>query len=415
MKRLFKQLLALSLILSLMLSLIGCEYLLSFLNKDDDTSDDGNNDAGNNDTKKDPYPYVVTYATDYANIKNVIFIIGDGMGSAHLDAGELYSGTNFDFRDNLNMLLSDTNSLDADTNEPTDTTDSAAAATAMATGVLTYNKRISMDSSFNEFRTILDIAKAVGKSTAVVTTDKLSGATPAAFTAHTLARSLDNEIIKTQATSGVDLLIGQYDSSYDKYESTITKNYNYVKTFDKEAILASSAEDTMCLFNMEKATDDSVSLKDATDLALNYLMDDTDGFVIMIEQAHIDKYSSDKDIDGAAKAAVSLNETVEYVLSFASGRDDTAVIITADHETGGLKVDSDPTKYEATCEKDGEVLFSYEYTTSNHTNANVPIYYYGFGAKPELFSTYSSSEKIKNNEVFLLMKDLVLHSKLVTE
>ena len=201
-----------------MLSLIGCEYLLSFLNKDDDTSDDGNNDAGNNDTKKDPYPYVVTYATDYANIKNVIFIIGDGMGSAHLDAGELYSGTNFDFRDNLNMLLSDTNSLDADTNEPTDTTDSAAAATAMATGVLTYNKRISMDSSFNEFRTILDIAKAVGKSTAVVTTDKLSGATPAAFTAHTLARSLDNEIIKTQATSGVDLLIGQYDSSYDKYE-----------------------------------------------------------------------------------------------------------------------------------------------------------------------------------------------------
>ena len=415
MKRLFKQLLALSLILALSLSLFGCEYHLSFLNKDDDTSGEGTNNNGTSYVPKDPYPYVVTYVTDYSNIKNVIFIIGDGMGMAHLDAGELYSGTNFDFRDSFTMLLSDTNSLDPDTNEPTDTTDSAASATAMATGVLTYDKRISMDSNYTELRTILDIAKSVGKSTAVVTTDALFGATPAAFTAHTLNRNLEREIIKSQAESGVDLLIGQYDELYDSYESNITKNYNYVKSFDKEAILASRTEDTMCLFNMEKSTADSVSLKDATDLAINYLVDDTDGFVMMIEQAHIDKKSHNKDIDGAAKAAASLNETVEYVLSFASGRDDTAVIITADHETGGLKVDADPEKYEATYEKDGEVLFSYEYTTSNHTNANVPVYYYGFGAKPELFSTYSSSEKIKNNELFLLMKDLVLHSKIVTE
>lgn len=409
MKRLFKQLLALTLILSLLLSFAGCK-------KDDkDDSGDDKTNSGSAYTPKDPYPYVVTYATDYANIKNVILIIGDGMGTEHLDAGELYSGTNFDFRDSFEMLFSDTNSLDPDTNLPSDTTDSAAAATAMATGVLTYDKRIAMDSSFNEIRTILDVAKAVGKSTAVVTTDTLAGATPAAFTAHTLNRNLENEIIKTQAVSEVDLLIGQYDSAYDKYESTITKNYNYVKTFNKDAILASRTEDTMCLFNMEKSTDDSVSLKDATDLALNYLIDDADGFVIMIEQAHIDKRSHDKDVDGAAKAAASLNETVEYVLSFASERNDTAVIVTADHETGGLQVDADPEKYEATYVKDGEVLFSYEYATSNHTNANVPVYYYGFGLKPELFSTYSSAEKIKNSEIFLLMKDLVLHSKIVTE
>lgn len=406
MKRLLKQLLVFALILSLALSLIGCNAG----NKDDESTNNSNTNQ-----PKDPYPYVVSYVTDYSNIKNVIFIIGDGMGSAHLDAGELYSGTNFDFRDELNMIFSETNSLDPDTNEPTVTTDSAAAATAMATGVLTYNKVISTDSSFKEFRTILDMAKAVGKSTAVVTTDKLSGATPAAFTAHTLNRGLDNEIIKTQATSGVDLLIGQYDDSYDKYETTITKNYNYVKNFDKESILASSNEDTMCLFNMEKSTDDSVSLKDATDLALNYLMNDTDGFVVMIEQAHIDKHSSNQDIEATAKASASLNETVEYVLSFASQRNDTAVIVTADHETGGLKIDADPTKYEATCVKNDEVLFSYEYTTTNHTNVAVPLYYYGFGTKPELFSTYSSAEKIKNNEIFLLLRDLVLHSKMVTE
>lgn len=407
MKSLFKRLLALSLAFALIISLVGC----NFFNKDD--NDNTNNSTGGQN--KEPKPYTVTYVTDYENIKNVIFIIGDGMGEEQLDAGELAYGKNFSFRDSMNLVFSDTNSLDTDTDEATETTDSAAGATALSTGVLTYNKRVAMDSKFNEFTTILDIAKSVGKSTAVVTTDYLSGATPSGFSAHTLNRNLEREIIRSQITSGVDLLIGQYDATYDEYESQIKEKYNYVKTFDKDSILASKEGDSLCLFNIEKAAADSIELKDATDLAVDYLKDDSDGFVLVIEQAHIDKKCHDNDLASAAKAANSLNDTVEYVLNFASQRNDTAVIITADHETGGLQVSEDSSEYKNVFTNDDGTEFSYQFSTTNHTKTLVPCYYTGFCAKPELFSTFSSSEKLKNNEIFFIVKDLILHSKMVAE
>ncbi len=406
MKKIFKHFIALSLVFALLFSLVGCDFK-SLLG--------GETTGGSNDTQKELKPYTVTYVTDYEKIKNVIFIIGDGMGDVQLDAGELAYDKEYTFRDTFSAISSETNSLDPDTNEATETTDSAAAATALATGVLTYNKRISMDSNFNEFTTFLDLAKSVGKSTAVVTTDYLSGATPAGFSAHTLARSLEIEIIKSQITSGVDLLIGQYDETYDKYEKQIKEKYNYVKTYDKEAILASKESDALCLFNIEKSTNDSIELKDATDLAINYLADDQDGFVLVIEQAHIDKKCSDNDFEAAAKASNSLNDTVEYVLNFASQRDDTAVIVTADHETGGLKVSSNPEEYENTSTSLNGTVFSYEFSTTNHTQTPVPFYFYGFGAKPERFTTYSSKEKLKNNEIFFIVKDLVMHSQMVEE
>ena len=412
MKTLFKRLVALSLILTFTLSLISCDL---FNKSNDDKNGDSSNSDNVQSVPKEPKPYVVTYVTDYENIKNVIFIIGDGMGEEQLDAGELMYGKEFTFRDSFNRIYSDTNSLNEDTDEASETTDSAAGATALATGVLTYNGRIAMDSQFNNFTTMLDIAKSVGKSTAVVTTDYLSGATPSGFSAHTLNRNLEREIIKSQITSGVDLLIGQYDATYDEYEEQIKEKYNYVKSFDKDAILSSKDSDSLCLFNIEKSAEDSIELKDATDLAVNYLKDDADGFVLVIEQAHIDKKCHDNNLEAAAKAANSLNDTVEYVLNFAKDRNDTAIIITADHETGGLDVSKDPTELKNTATATDGTEFSYKFSSKNHTKTNVPVYFSGFGAKPELFNTFSSSEKLKNNEIFFIVKDLILHSKLVTE
>lgn len=409
MKKILKNLLALSLVFALLFSFAGCDF---FGGQSDDETDDS---QSNVTTQKEKKPYTVAYATDYENIKNVIFIIGDGMGEEQLDAGELAYGKEFAFRDTFTRVFSDTNSLDSNTDEATKTTDSAAGATALATGVLTYNSRVAMDSSFNEFTTILDIAKTVGKSTAVVTTDYLSGATPAGFSAHTLNRNLEREIIKSQITSGIDLFIGQYDATYDEYEKEIKEKYNYVKTFDKDAILASKESDALCLFNIEKDADDSIELRDATDLAINYLEPDSDGFVLVIEQAHIDKKCHDNDLAAAAKAANSLNDTVEYVLNYAKQRNDTAIIITADHETGGLNVSADSTEYAEIFTTESGAEFSYEFSTSNHTNTPVPFYFTGFGAKTELFKTYSSAEKVKNNEIFFIVKDLILHGQMVEE
>jgi len=409
MKKLFRNLLALSLVFAILLSFAGCNLLKK-------PSDEGNNDNGAvTNPPKEKKPYTVTYVTDYENIKNIVFIIGDGMGEEQLDAGELTYDKEYAFRDSFTKLFSDTNSLDPNTDEPTKTTDSAAGATALATGILTYNNRVAIGSDFSEYTTVLDIAKSVGKSTAVVTTDYLSGATPSGFSAHTLNRNLEVEIIRSQINSGVDLLVGQYDATYDEYQDQIKEKYNYVKTFDKDAILASKDGDSLCLFNIEKEASDSIELKDATDLAIDYVKDDSDGFVLVIEQAHIDKKCHDNNFEAAAKAANSLNDTVEYVLSFASQRNDTAVIITADHETGGLNVSENPTEYENTVSSENGTEFSYEFSTTNHTKTPVPVYFTGFGAKPELFKTYSSAEKVKNNEIFFIVKDLILHSKMVEE
>ena len=405
MKSLTNRLVTLLLALALVFSFTGCLFPIN---------EDNDNNSGNNNEIKEPKPYTVAYVTDYSNIKNIIFIIGDGMGEEQLNAGELLAGSDFAFRDSFDLLYSATNSLDTNTDEPTETTDSAAGATAIATGYLTYNKKIAMGKTFSDvYDTFLDLAKSVGKSTAVVTTDYLSGATPAAFTAHSSNRSMTYDIIRSQAKSGVDLLIGQYESKYDECEKDITKNYNYCKEYDRDTILAKKNEDTLCLFNMEKATDDSVKLADATALAIDYVKDNENGFVLVVEQAHIDKNASDGNLEGTANAAISLNDTVELAIEFAKDRNDTAIIVTADHETGGLKTSADKDEYSEKLTSKLGTEFSYEFETTNHTNVDVPLYFTGFGVKSELLGTFSSEEKVKNSEIFLIVRDLILHGKMV--
>ena len=350
----------------------------------------------------------IDYAKDDGRIKNVILIIGDGMGEAQLDAGELAYSEEFAFRDELTKFYSNTNSLNTSTKEPTEVTDSAASATALASGILTYNKLAGKTPDNEDTVTLLDIASEAKKSTAVVTTDYLTGATPAGFTAHTLNRNLENEIIKSQIKSGVDLLIGQYYDLYDDYESSIKANYDYYTSYDEDKI--SKSEKALCLLDIEQDTENSVSLSKVTELAIDFLSKDKDGFVLVVEQAHIDKRCHNKDFEGAAEKAKSLNETVETALQFAKCRDDTAVIVTADHETCGLQVSADPTLYSTKFTTDTGAEISYSFTATSHTDTLVPVYTYGFEPVPEICPTYTSGEKIKNCEIFLIVKDLILYS-----
>ena len=164
---------------------------------------------------------------------------------------------------------------------------------------------------------------------------------------------------------------------------------------------------------MEKSTDDSVELKDAAALAIDYVKDNENGFVLVIEQAHIDKKASDGDFEGTAKASNSLNDTVELAMEFAKDRNDTAIIVTADHETGGLKTSTDANEYSEKFTSQIGTEFSYEFETTSHTQTNIPFYFTGFGVEAELLGTFSSEEKIKNSEMFLIVRDLILHGKMV--
>ena len=133
------------------------------------------------------------------NIKNVILLIGDGMGPNQIRAGELFKGEKLYMQGFPHKITVDTTSL-------TGVTDSAAAATALATGTLTVNGFVGKDLSGKDLETIVDIAKNKGKSTGVITTEELYGATPMSFSGHASSRSDTNTLIESTAkTSGVDL------------------------------------------------------------------------------------------------------------------------------------------------------------------------------------------------------------------
>ena len=339
-------------------------------------------------------------------IKNIILIIGDGMGLGHLKSGQLYDGKEYDFTQWQSVSIN-TAPLTYAGEISTDATDSAASATAMATGHLTVNKYLGMLTDGTELTTILDIASTMGKATGIVTTDSLLGATPSGFSAHSRSRAADSVVMNTQLDSGVNLLCGTVDSACTSMAQQIQeKGYAYCENY---ADLESTFGSNMAYWQLPMAgTEAEVDLADVSIDALNYLDQDTDGFVIMIEQAHIDKYCHDHQFLGSTQSVSNLNSTVEAVMNWLGDRTDTAVLITADHETGGLQV-SDQPEYPntevVTVNGESKTLY-YMFTAGAHTPANVVLFVHGVTAdftKSELYQ----EDTLKNTGIFYLMRDIL--------
>ena len=345
-------------------------------------------------------------------IKNVIIIIGDGMGANHITAGEYAFNKTFCFRE-WETIDVNTNSVTA-LGEPTVTTDSAASATALATGTLTINGYVGKNPDQEDLPTILDIAKQKGKKTGIVTTDYLDGATPGGFSGHAVSRTDGATITLSQMQSNIDLLVGHYREDYIPYYGLIADNgYTVLDDFSQFAS-NKNANKLYGLINLE-GNGGNVKLKEATDFALNYL-DNDNGFTLMIEQAHVDKFSHSNDFEGAVNMVNSLNDTVETVLSWIGDRKDTLVLITADHETGGLYIDADEDLYQNQYTSTSNTKFSYAWTSTNHTASFVKLFCYS----PILedlttLPTYNDLEDcIKNVDVFTLSKKYV-ENKLYAE
>lgn len=340
-------------------------------------------------------------------IKNVIYIIGDGMGKEHITAGELAYGELFDFT-SWKMASSNTNSLDSN-GCATVLTDSAASGTALATGVLTTNGMIGMNQQGEHVDTILDFAQSLGKSTGVLTTDQLFGATPGAFSGHVESRDNTARIITTQIQSGVNFLAGSTDSSCTKKQPMIKKNeYKYAESLE-DARGMMDAEKLYCQLDLEGNFhgDTAVKLADATSLALDFLSKDEDGFVLMIEQAHIDKYSHNNDFVGMIGMVKSLDETVDVVMQWIGDRTDTLVIITADHETGGLCVSSKENALANTyTTSDGTDIY-YSFHSGGHTDADVGMFMYGTSYDFSKLPFFHASHMVKNSDIPVMIKEIL--------
>jgi alkaline phosphatase len=162
-------------------------------------------------------------------------------------------------------------------------------------------------------------------------------------------------------------------------------------------------------FDLEGANA-TIELYEVVEKALIVLEKDQDGFVMMVEQAYIDKYSHNNEIEGTVESVKSLNQTVELIMQWIGMRTDTAVLITADHETGGLML----------CDNQEEIDDSwkllpnnssqyYKYTTGDHTRTPVGLFTYGITPRFEEFTTYKSSSLIKNIETNQIIKKAILN------
>ena len=260
--------------------------------------------------------------------ENFILLIGDGMGVNQTRIFEKMNNT-LPFGDGENIFygyylpnqgFSRTDSLSG-------TTDSAAGGTALSSGLKTINYYVGQDKNHQTVQSITELASTLGKSTAVMSTEDSTGATPAAFSAHANDRTDYDEILADQAA-----LTAQY--------GTIV-NCGLGDVYDVTEIEA------------------------AVTSTLDALDDNENGFFLMYEEAYIDKHCHSNMLPKTFYAVVRFNQVIALFMEYAFYNPNTFVLITADHETGGL-------------------TDNFKYTIGDHTSANVPVFAYGDGS--ELFA-----------------------------
>ena len=303
--------------------------------------------------------------------KNVILVVGDGTGLNQITASRLAIGGP-DHKLSIDQLphqgISLTHSFDDIY------TDSAAAATAWATGFKTKNKYLSINVEKKKLKTILEMLDSKGYLSGVVATSSVTHATPAAFYSHIDSRYKEIEIANQLVNSSVNISLGGGQEFFDLDElkkthhlltnkESLKKNFitskRIIGLFDKDGIVRSP---------------DKPSQREMTDFALEQLKNNKcSGFFLMTEGSQIDWAAHDNNIVKMIEEFKDFDETIMDLINFVTEDQETLLIITADHETGGLKILN---------QKNGFALI--QWGTGSHTSEPVGVYAYGPGA--ELFN-----------------------------
>lgn len=299
----------------------------------------------------------------------VILFIGDGMGFPHVIGGGIYAygaeGTLV-----METLPQQGRLLTASL---TGVTDSAAAGTALAAGIKTWNGVLGMDREFAPVTTILEEARARGLSVGVVTTDSLTGATPASFFAHTDSRGDSSEIVAQLVADPPDVVLGGGLSSLRTPFSLA--DVQFVETSTEFKAATPDGRPFVGLFAdgaLPYVVDgyvDQPTLAEMTAVALDVLDDDPDGFFLMVEGARIDHASHGNDDDAVHPETAAFDDAVAVATHWAEGLDLTpTIVVTADHECGGLEILGGGPP--------GTIPAS-DWRWGDHTNADVPVFAMG--------------------------------------
>lgn len=313
--------------------------------------------------------------------KNIILMIGDGMGVTQISAG-MYSNGN-----KLNLEQFPVIGLHKSYSSDNLVTDSAAGATAFSAGVKTYNGAIGVDPDTLPVVTILELAEAAGLPTGLVASCSITHATPASFISHNRYRKNYEEIAADFLKTEVDLLIGGGAKFFERREtdsrnlSTELRSRGYsVESFvniDMKDVRPSTDKNYFYLTSDTEPLPFSQGrdyLVPAAEMAPSFLQKrdkQNKGFFLMIEASQIDWGGHANKSDYIISEMIEFDNAIGKVLDFAKADGETLVIVTADHETGGYAI-----QYGSKMDSiDGA------FTSDYHTADLIPVFAYGPGAE----------------------------------
>ncbi|MBN2590229.1 MAG: alkaline phosphatase [Sedimentisphaerales bacterium] len=312
----------------------------------------------------------------HATPKNVIFMIGDGMGPEQVRAASFYvtgEPNQLSFSSFPYSALCTTHSANAAI------TDSAAAGTALATGQKVNNDVISMaiPGDKSDLETLLEYFKARGKMTGLVTTTYITHATPAAFGAHETSRTNYDQIgddyrLQTKPNVLIGAAAHVSKSEFENAGYTVVTGRADMLAIDPNATkylaVQIDSPDSSNYMPYEPYSGDLPHLTEMTVTALDILDNEPNGFFLMVEGGRIDHAGHDNLRDNIILETVEFSNSVQAVIDWAKGREDTLILVTADHETGGLHV----------TKNNGQgVMPTVSWSSTDHTATKVPVYAQG--------------------------------------
>ncbi len=301
--------------------------------------------------------------------KNIIFMIGDGMGPNQVNAAHDSVG-----RD-LYMETFPYKGTSSTANVYGQVTDSAAGGTALACGIKTANGRIGVDQNNNPVPNIREFFAERGKKTGLISTVSITDATPAAFGAHNASRTNQSQIAAEFIENGIDVILGGGGSNFSsalRNTATNEKGYTIISTksqlqsFNGNTKLLGLFQTGNFPYYVDGYPASTPTLAEMTSKAIEILSQNEEGFFLMVEGGAIDLAGHATNLPRNIGETLQFDEAVKVAKEFAEDDGNTLIIVTADHETGGLQKDGDG---------------SYRFTTGNHTGANVPVFAYGAGAE----------------------------------
>lgn len=319
--------------------------------------------------------------------KNLILYIGDGMGLSQITAAMTANRGRLNLEYFQYIGLAKTHSADRYI------TDSAAGATAMAAGIKTYNNGVGVQPDSQKIKTILELAEEKGLATGIVVTSSVTHATPAAFVSHQVNRTFEEQIALDYLRIPIDVVIG----GGMKYFAKRSDHLNLIQELKKRGYtvlnLLNNIDTTIhgpiVVFTAEEhdlpASQRGDRLPKAVELALQILSQNPNGFFLMVEGSQIDWGGHDNDPARIVQEMLDFDRSIGKGLEFSARKGETLIVVTADHETGGMAIEDGSIQ-------EGKVVI--DFTTKNHTGVMVPVFAIGPQAK-RFIGIYENTELFK--------------------